>query len=183
MPPQSITVAGEARMNTAQQLIAALGLQPLPREGGYYRETYRAAECWPADALPARDGRDKAASTAIYYLLTPETCSAMHRLPTDEIFHFYLGSPVTMLRLFPDGRGEQIVLGPDVLAGQRPQVVVPHGVWQGSVLASGGEFALLGTTMAPGFDFADYEAGDQRELVRRYPEFADLIRCLTPEAV
>jgi predicted cupin superfamily sugar epimerase len=167
-------------MATAEELIAALGLRPLPREGGYFRETYRSADVLPAQALPPRYGRDKPAATAIYYLLTSQTCSALHRLPSDEIFHFYLGDPVTMLQLFPNAGGRVITLGPDLLAGQSPQVVVPRGVWQGSLLASGGVFALMGTTVAPGFDFADYEPGDRDQLSARYPEFADLIRRLTP---
>jgi hypothetical protein len=160
-------------MPTAAQIIAALDLKPLPLEGGYFRETYRAAE-----TLPGRFGRDKALSTAIYYLLTPDTFSALHRLPADEVFHFYLGGPVRMLQLFPDGRGRTLTLGPDILSGQHAQVVVPRGVWQGSYLLEG-EFALLGTTMAPGFDVADYEAGQREELTRQYPEFADLVGRLT----
>ena len=163
---------------TAEELIGLLGLQPLPLEGGYYRETYRSADRLAAGALPPRYGRDKPAGTAIYYLLTPDTFSALHRLPTDEVFHFYLGGPVHMLQLFPDGQGRTVTLGPDVRAGQRPQLVVPRGVWQGSYLREG-DFALLGTTMAPGFDFSDYEAGDRAALTAQYPAFADLIRRLT----
>ena len=121
------------RTPTVEQLILRLGLRPLPREGGYFRETYRAADCLSAGALPSRYGRDKAASTAIYYLLTPDTFSALHRLPTDEVYNFYLGGPVEML-LLADGRGRTVLLGSDVLADQQPQVVVPHGVWQGSRL-------------------------------------------------
>lgn len=165
-------------MPTAEQLIAALGLQPLPLEGGWYRETYRCADTIAAAALPPRYGRDKALGTAIYYLLTPDTCSALHRLPSDEIFHFYAGDPVTMLQLSPDG-GRTLTLGRHVLAGQQPQTVVPAGVWQGSVLAPGGAWALMGTTMAPGFDFSDYEAGDAASLAAQYPEFAPLIQRLT----
>jgi uncharacterized protein len=165
-------------MVTADELIAALGLRPLPLEGGYYRETYRSADLLPAGALP-RYTTPKAAATAIYYLLTPDTFSALHRLPADEVFHFYLGGPVRMLQLLPDGRGQVLTLGPDVTAGQRPQVVVPRGVWQGSSLLPGSPFALLGTTVAPGFDFADYEAGDRDTLTRQYPDFADAIRRLT----
>src|SRR5918911_796814 len=107
-------------MPTAEQLIAALGLRPLPREGGYYRETYRSADTLPAAALPPRYGRGKAAGTAIYYLLTPDTCSALHRLPTDEVFHFYLGDPVALLLLPPGGPGRLLTLGTDLLSGQRP---------------------------------------------------------------
>ena len=155
---------------TANDIIRLLDLKPLPLEGGYFRETYRSKVVFP--------GRQKSAGTAIYYLLTPDTCSALHRLPTDELFHFYQGDPVQMLQLGPDS-GKVVMLGNDIQAGQRPQVVVPAGVWQGSCLAEGGKFTLMGTTMAPGFDFADYEAGDRQELSARYPEFAEMIKRLT----
>ncbi|HLN26582.1 MAG TPA: cupin domain-containing protein [Gemmataceae bacterium] len=162
-------------MLTAQQLIAMLDLRPLPLEGGYYRETYRAPDRLPASALAAHYHTDKSACTAIYYLLTPETFSALHRLPTDEIFHFYLGDPVHMLQLPPDGEGRVVMLGSDLNAGQHPQLVVPRGTWQGSRLAPGGSFALLGTTVAPGFDFADFEPADKNYLIARYPAFASQI--------
>jgi predicted cupin superfamily sugar epimerase len=165
-------------MPNAADLIAALQLQPLPREGGYYRETYRSSDLLPAAVLP-RYGTEKSISTSIYYLLTPDTFSALHRLPTDEVFHFYCGSPVQMLQLWPDGQGHVVTLGPEVLAGQMPQVVVPREVWQGSYLAPGGDWALLGTTMAPGFDFADYESGNRDRLIELYPSFDELIRRLT----
>jgi predicted cupin superfamily sugar epimerase len=156
-------------MLTAEELIRLLRLEPLPREGGWYRETYRSALQWPAAA--------RAAGTAIYYLLTPDTFSALHRLPTDEVFHFYLGDPVEMLQLGPSPTegGRILTLGPDILAGQQAQTVVPAGVWQGSQLREGGRFALMGTTMAPGFDFADYEAGERAVLTAMYPEFAGRI--------
>lgn len=163
---------------SADDIIAHLRLQPHPKEGGYFRETYRDAESFAASALPSRYGGARAASTAIYYLLTPGTYSALHRLQTDEVFHFYLGGPVRMLQLWPDGSGRTILLGPDLLAGQQPQLVVPRGVWQGSLLESG-DFALLGCTVAPGFDYADYETGRRAELLSQYPEFADLITRLT----
>jgi hypothetical protein len=99
---------------------------------------------------------------------------------TDEVFHFYLGSPVRMLQLFPDGRGQEIVLGHDLLAGQQVQVVVLRGVWQGCCLEPGGDFALLGCTVAPGFEYADYESGARAELVRAYSAFKELITRLTP---
>jgi predicted cupin superfamily sugar epimerase len=167
-------------MNDAEEIIRLLDLRPHPCEGGYYRETYRSADRLPRAALPAGYAGDRVASTAIYYLLTPDTFSALHRLPTDEIFHFYLGGPIQMLQLLPDGSGQVVVLGPDLRAGQRPQLIVPRGVWQGSSLAPGAAFALLGATVAPGFDFSDYEAGDRADLCARYPAFADLIARLTP---
>jgi uncharacterized protein len=167
-------------MPTAEQLIRLLQLQPHPREGGHFRETYRSTDLLPASALPPHYRSPRAASTAIYYLLTPNTCSALHRLGSDEVFHFYLGSPVRMLQLFPDGQGKEVILGPDLLEGQSVQVVVPRGVWQGSVLEPGGAFALLGCTVAPGFEYADYESGNRAELMARYPAFAELITRLTP---
>jgi predicted cupin superfamily sugar epimerase len=165
----------------AGRIIAALGLQPHPIEGGFFRETYRSSAVIPAAALPGayRQGTGRSIGTAIYYLLTAETFSELHRLPTDEVFHLYLGGPVRMLQLFPDGTGGEILIGSDILAGHRPQVVVPPGVWQGSCLEPGVAFALLGATMAPGFDYADYEQGRREELMAQFPDHVELIRRLT----
>jgi uncharacterized protein len=162
-----------------EAIIQKLGLKPHPAEGGFYRETYRSGERLPAAALPARYGADRAFSTAIYYLLTPDGFSAMHRLQSDEIFHFHAGDPVTMLQLHPDGQGRTVILGPDVLAGQQPQVIVPRGVWQGLILNDGGTFALLGTTVAPAFEFADFELGVHDLLLQEYPAYRRLIERLT----
>jgi len=167
-------------MATAEELIAFLKLQPHPREGGFFRETYRSTEIIAPGGMPAHYPSGRAQGTAIYYLLTARSFSALHRLASDEIFHFYLGDPVCMLQLHADGKGQTIVLGPDVMAGQRVQVVVPRGVWQGSILEPGGQFALLGCTVAPGFEYADYEEAKRHELHRSHPQFADLITKLTP---
>jgi predicted cupin superfamily sugar epimerase len=129
--------------------------------------------------LPSRYSGPRAFGTCIYYLLTPTTFSAMHRLQSDEIFHFYLGDPVEMLQLWPDGSGKIVTLGSDLQAGMHPQVIVPRGVWQGARLVAGGKFALLGCTVAPGFDFADYEHGRREELIRDYPQFRERIVALT----
>ena len=158
----------------AETIIRQLGLQPHP-EGGFYRETYRSGETIAAAALPPRYGKDRSFSTAIYYLLTPDSFSSLHRLQSDELFHFHLGDPVTMLQLHEDGRGETITLGQDILAGQQLQVVVPRGVWQGMFLNDGGRFALLSTTVSPGFDFADFEVGTRDALIRRYPSCTAMI--------
>lgn len=166
---------------TARQLIEHLKLVPLPVEGGYFRQTYRSEETLARSALPGRYGSERAFGTAIYYLLSDELdCfSALHRLPTEEVYHFYLGNPVELLLLQADGRSARVELGQDLLAGQRVQFVVPRGVWQGSRLQAGGQWALLGTTMAPGYDPSDYEGGEREELIRRYPREAELIRALT----
>jgi predicted cupin superfamily sugar epimerase len=165
-------------MLTAERIIELLQLEPLPREGGYFRETYRAPETIAA-ALPPRYPAPKSFGSAIYYFLHHENFSALHRLPTDEIYHFYLGDPVEMLLLYADGRSQVITLGGDLEVGQRVQFVAPRGVWQGSQLHAGGQLALLGTTMAPAFDPSDFELGEREALIRMYPERADLIQRLT----
>jgi predicted cupin superfamily sugar epimerase len=166
-------------MPTAQQIIDRLGLVPLTIEGGYFRETYRAPLHITADALPPGYGASRNFSTAIYYLLTPDTFSAIHRVKSDEVFHFYAGDPVEMLQLKPNGDAQRIVIHNDLAAGHEPQIVVPAGVWQGCRLAPGGQWALMGCTVAPGFDYADYTAGNRDELISIYPRFADMITALT----
>lgn len=165
-------------MDSPSSLIKKLDLSPLHMEGGYFKETYRSDEVILQEALPVRYSRPKNFSTAIYYLLTPETFSALHRLPTDEIFHFYLGDSVLMLLLNEDSSSETVVLGHNLADGHQVQVVVPKGTWQGSFLISGGKFALMGATMAPGFDEADYEPGDLSYLLERFSDREDLIRRL-----
>lgn len=169
-------------MESVDQLIALLGLKPLPVEGGYYAESYRSAESIPAGTVTGHDAGPRSVGTAIYYLLTPQTCSLLHRLKSDEVYHFYLGDPVELLQLRPDGSGEVALLGSQLSQGMRPQLVVPRGVWQGSRLRDGGRYALLGTTMAPGFDPADFELGRRTDLQPRYPAFTDLVLALTPAA-
>ncbi len=166
---------------TARDLIERLGLTPLPGEGGYYRQTWLAQETVAAESLPARYGRAKSLGTAIYYLLTDEagSFSALHRLPTDEVYHFYLGDPVEMLLLHPDGTSQAPVLGSALKTGAQVQLVVPRGTWQGSRLRPGGRFALMGTTLSPGFDAEDLTLGDRAALVAGWPQQATRIAELT----
>jgi hypothetical protein len=166
-------------MLTADQIITFFDLKPHEQEGGYFAETYRSSETLSEKALPSRYNGTRSFGTAIYYLLTPEAFSALHRLQSDEIFHFYFGDPVEMLQLWPDGSGRAITIGSDILNGMRPQVIVPRGVWQGARLIKDGRFALLGTTVSPGFEWADYESGQRDELVHSHPQFRDLIMALT----
>ena len=158
----------------ADDVIRLLNLQPHPVEGGFFRETYRTA-----GTLPAYGGT-RSIGTAIYYLLQPGHVSEMHTLPGDEVFHFYLGTPVRMLQLWPDGAGKEVVLGTDLTAGHVPQLIVPAGIWQGTKLIADAGFALLGATMAPGFDYADYRGGSRAELTAGWPKFKDRIAELTP---
>ena len=167
-------------MPTVEELIEHLELDPLPIEGGLYRQTYVASDEIDAEALPSRYSHAKSLCSAIYYLLTdqPDSFSALHRLPTDEIWHFYLGDPVEMLLLHPEGRSERVILGQDLISGHHVQFVAPAGSWMGARVMEGGRFALMGTTMAPGYDDQDYEGGDAAELERQYPDRAKLIRQL-----
>jgi uncharacterized protein len=166
---------------TAQDIIDLFGLEPLLIEGGLYRQSYRSPDVIPTKALPIRYDGPRCMGTAIYYLLTPYTCSRMHRLSTDEIFHFYLGDPVNLLRLFPDGTSDIITLGQDIQNGQSVQALVPHNCWQGALLHEGGSFALMGATLCPGFDNDDYEAGDRKTLIAQHPKHKGLIEKLTEE--
>lgn len=164
---------------TAEDVIRYLQLQPHPVEGGYFRETYRSPVLLPASVLPEQ-GASRAVSTAIYYLLKPGHVSELHVLASDEVFHFYMGEPVRMLQLWPDGSAREVILGTNLAAGEVPQVVVPAGVWQGSRLAGDRGFALLGCTVAPGFEYADYRSGRRAELISRWPALAREIERLTP---
>jgi predicted cupin superfamily sugar epimerase len=166
-------------MNAAE-IKKLLGLAPHPREGGWYVQTYKVGERIAADAFEdMRYDGPRHTATAIYYLLERETFSEMHRLRSDEVFHFYAGDAVEMLQLEEQGSGRIVRIGNRLAAGERPQVVVRRGVWQGSRLATGGEWALLGCTVSPGFEFEDYEAGSRAELCAQWPEFRELIRELT----
>jgi predicted cupin superfamily sugar epimerase len=167
---------------SADDLCRILGLTPHP-EGGFFRETYRSRCEIPPASLPAAYTGPRSAGTAIYYLLKDDAFSAMHRVHGEEMFHFYMGDPVEMLLLYEDGEGEVIVLGTDIHAGMSPQVLVPAGVWQGSRLRSGGSLALLGTTMSPGFEFADFELGRREDLLKSHPAFEDRILGLTQEGM
>lgn len=167
-------------MLTAERIIKLYNMKPLPEEGGYYVETYRSKEGIDKTCLPERYGGDRSYSTAIFYLLTPDTQSYFHRLKSDEVYHFYLGDPVQMVLIHPNGTTRVLFLGHDLQAGQFVQAVVPAGIWMGSMLLEGGKFALMGTTVAPGFDFSDTEIGDRAMLLDQYPQHEGFIKRLTP---
>jgi uncharacterized protein len=157
----------------ADEIKKLLNLEPHPIEGGFFRRT-SSSPSW----VDLERGK-RAQGTAIYYLLEPGTFSEMHVLDSDEMFHFYLGDAVEMLLLYPDGSSEVRTLGPDLMAGQHVQLVVPAGVWQGTRLVGGGKVALMGCTVTPGFDFADYRNAGYRELAEKWPQEKERIRGLT----
>jgi predicted cupin superfamily sugar epimerase len=165
-------------MSEADEIIAKLGLQPLPHEGGFFARTWTGQ----TDAtLQAPIG------TAIYFLLTDATFSALHQLQTDELWHFYAGAPVEHWQLTRgSARAERCVLGPDILGGQFPQLIVPAGKWQGARLVPSPEktgaknsWALLGCTLAPGWTGGDFLLGERAVLLAEFPGAAEIIGSLT----
>ncbi|MGN9755497.1 cupin domain-containing protein [Streptomyces sp. SD31] len=144
---------------TPEDLVAHYELEPIPREGGLFRRTWAGPEL--------ADGRPQ--GSAIVVLLTSDDFSALHRLPSDEIWHFYLGDPLEMLLLAPDGTSRTAVLGPGIRRGQHIQLTVPAGTWMGARVVTGGSWTFFGCTMAPGFTYEGYEHGDVADLTARYP--------------
>jgi predicted cupin superfamily sugar epimerase len=165
------------------EIIDRLELAPHP-EGGYFRETYRASENLPAGALPRRFNGERSISTAIYFLLETGQCSHLHRIRSDEVWHFYAGDPLIVVEIDAAGTLKTTRLGGDLAAGAVHQHVVPAGVWFGATPAEGSRpvrhgFALVGCTVAPGFDFADFELGARDALLAEYPRHQAWIRRLT----
>jgi predicted cupin superfamily sugar epimerase len=175
-PSPRATRDDEARApaTTAADWIRRLDLVPHP-EGGFYRETYRATEHVAREHLPPRFGGGRAMSTAIYFLLAGEQVSALHRIKSDEIWHFYTGGAIDLFVIGPDGGLTIHRLGP-----RGPfQALVPVGSWYGAALSGGTDWALLGGTVAPGFDFADFELAERAPLVAEFPQHRALIERLT----
>jgi predicted cupin superfamily sugar epimerase/mannose-6-phosphate isomerase-like protein (cupin superfamily) len=165
----------------AGRLIAHYKMKRIPQEGPWFSLTYESNDMLGGADLPERyAGRAHLAGSAVMIVETSVDFSAMHRLRTDEVWHFYGGSPIDMLLLYPDGTGRRITLGGDVLSGQWPQFTVPHGVWQGSMPRNRAKtYSLAGDQLSPGFDYADFEMGYRDALQREYRAFAADIRRLT----
>ena len=166
--------------NNAKHWIEKLRMEQHP-EGGYFRQTYRSEIMIARGALPPGFGGPRSASTAIYFLLEGENFSAFHRLRSDEMWHFYAGSPLSVEVIEPAGSRSTILLGNDSDAGQMFQAVVPAGCWFASHVVDWKGWALAGCTVAPGFDFEDFEMGRRKELVRQYPQHAEILGKLTRE--
>jgi predicted cupin superfamily sugar epimerase len=167
-------------MQDAQYWIDTLKLEPHP-EGGYYRQTYRSGVVIPGAVLPKTFRGDRSASTAIYFLLQGEDFSALHRIASDEVWHFYAGAALSVYVIDREGRVSEIRLGPHPQSGQVFQAVVAAGCWFGSCLAEPDAYALVGCTVAPGFDFNDFEMANRSLLLARYPQHEKLIGRLTRE--
>lgn len=163
-------------MNTeTEKLKQHYHLQPHP-EGGWYAQTYKSDELIPAEALPERFNGDRSFSTAIYFLLEQNEYSAFHRIKSDECWHFYSGDPLEIFTLLPDGRLEKVVLGNDFNKGQVFQHIVPANCWFSSRPAAASKYCFVGCTVAPGFDFADFEMANADKLAKEFSEYDELIR-------
>jgi predicted cupin superfamily sugar epimerase len=167
-----------AHLPTADELIKRLGLQPHP-EGGYFRETYKSAVTILESGLPAGCASDRAAATAIYFLLRQGEKSLLHRLRFDEVWHFYLGGPLSLVVISPEGNAEHFTLGQDLNAGQELQRAVPAGRWFGAYPLPGSPYSLVGCTVAPAFAFEDFTLGRRAGLIDCYPHLRELIKELT----
>jgi len=166
---------------TVEEIIELLNLKPLPEEGGYFAVSHTSDERFDASSLPDRYHSPRNLSGAIYFLETTEQFSAMHRLPTDELYYFHLGDPLELLLLAPDGNGERLILGPDLKNGQQLQALAPREYWQGSRPLPGGNYgySLISTSMAPGYAEGDAEFASASDLIKIYPSHKALIQSLT----
>lgn len=167
-------------MSIQSQLIIQLQLVKHP-EGGYYRRTHCATENIPLVGLPARFQQPRPFCTAIYYLLESRDYSALHRIKSDEIWHFYMGSPLTLYSIHPNGQLFIHQLGNCLENGEQLQVTIPAGCWFGAVVQQENSYALVGCVVAPGFDFADFELGCRQDLLTQYPHHWEIIEKLTKE--
>ena len=163
---------------TADELIQYYGLQQHP-EGGHYKETYRSREFIPHAALPKKFKDSRNYATAIYFLLERGSFSAFHRIKSDECWHFYAGGRLNIYVIHLNGELETIFLGNDIANGETFQSVVPAGSWFASEPAINTLFSFVGCTVAPGFDFEDFELAKAEELILQYPQHTDLIKRLT----
>lgn len=163
----------------ARELIAHFQMARIPQEGAWFAPAYRSTEEVTVVGATRYAGA-RAAYSAIYCVQTRADFSGLHRLATDELWHFYDGHPIELLLLHPDGRGEIAVLGRNLAAGERPLLLVPRGVWQASRPVGGrAAWTFFGNTLAPGFEYADFEIGYRDELQAQYPAFAKQIAELT----
>ena len=165
-------------MLTARQLIERYQLHSHP-EGGHYLQTYCSTEKIHKQALPDRFKGDRYFSTAIYFLLEGKQFSAFHRIQSDELWHFYSGVGLHIYVLYQDGRGEVLKLGDDLVNGYSFQQMVPAGCWFASKPVHENGFSFVGCTVAPGFDFADFELAKKDELAKEYPNYNDWIDMLS----
>lgn len=159
-------------------IVTKLNLIPHP-EGGFYKETYRSEGIINQQVLPNSFEGDRNYCTGIYFLLTSDNFSAFHRIKQDEMWHFYAGSPLLVHVIYPDGSYKAHEVGMDINNNQFPQLVVPAGCWFASSVKNPNSYSLVGCTVAPGFDFQDFELAKRKTLINNYPQHKNIITALT----
>ena len=165
-------------MNSVKTIIEQLELLPHP-EGGYFKETYRSTGFIKSNSLGAHYSGERNYSTCIYFLLTSESFSALHRINQDEIWHFYEGSPIRLHMISETGTHSEHIIGNNLSQGEVPQFVVPGGYWFAAEVIQEGAYSLVGCTVAPGFSFEDFELKSQKELTNLFPHLEQTIARLT----
>ena len=169
LPPQ---------INIAAAIINRLQLKLHP-EGGWYREVYRSDEIMPAGSLPERYQEPHCINTSIYFLLESTDFSAFHRIRSDETWHFYMGSPVIIYIFFPDDKYKEVVMGNNLIDNQELQYTILRDCWFAAKVQDEDSFTLVGCTVSPGFEFADFELGERGKLIAQFPKYTQLIMELT----
>jgi len=173
-----MTQSSHTQNSRCEQIIRSLDLKPHP-EGGFFRETYRSEGVIESDNLNSNYTGDRNYSTCIYFLLTSDVFSAFHRINQDEIWHFYDGSPLHLHLISGDGVYSKTVIGRDIIRGEVPQFVVPGGSWFAATVINRDDYSLIGCTVAPGFDFRDFELPAREELISLFPQYKIIITELT----
>ncbi len=164
-------------MITIDDLIKQFNLKPHP-EGGYFAEIYKSSELIDSKSLPKRYEGNRSFSTSIYFLIPEGKKSSLHRLKSDEIWHFYLGGPLTLVEIYPDGKVKEVVIGQDIKSGQKLQYVIKAGNWFGAYPNFESKFSFIGCTVAPGFEFNDFEMGNRDQLIKQFPKAQKIIEVL-----
>lgn len=165
-------------MISSKELVNKLDFQPHP-EGGYFKEVYRSEEEMKSEDLPERYKSPRCFGTSIYYMLEGERFSSFHKLKSDEIWHFYLGSPIILHLINKEGKYSKVIVGQNVDEDEHLQFTIPHGTWFAAEVKDKSSFSLVGCTVSPGFDFADFEMGERNNLIEMFPKFKDIIEKLT----
>lgn len=167
-------------IDKAKIIVEKLCLQPHP-EGGYFKEVYRAEDKIEMASLPIRFSGDRNFCTSIYFMLAGNDKSHFHRIKSDEIWHFYAGTALILHQIEANGNYSRIKIGNEILSGETPQAIIPHGNWFAAEVEDKNSYALVGCTVSPGFDFADFELAEQKDLCEKFPQHSDMIKRFTKE--
>jgi len=171
-------IFGQSQILTVGKLVEILQLEPHPTANFFYKSTYKSDGIIPKTALPEKYSGDRSYFTVIYSLLPKDTKLGFRKLLSDEVLHFYMGGPLTIVQITPDGKVEEIELGEDISNGQQFQHIIPAGYWFGIYNSKGSEYTLYGANVIPGFEYEDYLIGQKEELLKQFPDAKDIINFL-----